>query len=595
MTPELIELKSYLEKLHTEIQRETQRHSGSISSLTSAERFAELRDNFYSTLTTFYEQALNSGRIAELNIPDEFDSTIPTLKLIPKVKNILDVQAVISTARYDGTSVCDALESLHVSTYRGTYKGDEVEIREYFGGSEDYLIQTVRGLVEHYQAFDSPHIQQLFGGAVTRGPSGQLPLRAYLVFSPLEGEPWLDVVKEQRSVELLCHIAEETAKVFQHLKLHRQINWECIRVRPDGSLLVVPTTEGEVFLHDEDVLNPFRFRENFDWPLSELCLLLHESSKQGILIHAIDEIRDHKDPWTKIAVWEIARMIGLRPPEDSMTFGSYPPREWTTDPGRIIRWHDISPAQWHDRHFQIVGELPREAMTQWEREHLTTFVVINAWAQRGNETINYSEQFEGTERCLPPTEDGEWEYMPLEPWEGVKLVDLYFESARLDLMSWRTLKEALVDESQENSLNLDELGIIVRTNASFTIRKCDVPELGTRPLYFYRKPNRVTASPREFWGFYSFNKDPLGPTGLTVRYSGPNNWGRIVSESLPPDPVDYIQTWYEINFEVFTVNMHDDWAALVKNERAKKRYNQGEPFTDSDIELPDADDRMDED
>jgi hypothetical protein len=87
---------------------------------------------------------------------------------------------------------------------------------------------------------------------------------------------------------------------------------------------------------------------------------------------------------------------------------------------------------------------------------------------------------------------------------------------------------------------------VIRTEGSINLYKHDIPELGTRPLYFYRKPNRATASPREFWGFFTFNQDPRGPTGLTVRYSEPFNLGRVVSESLPPDPPDYMLTSVEL-------------------------------------------------
>lgn len=73
------------------------------------------------------------------------------------------------------------------------------------------------------------------------------------------------------------------------------------------------------------------------------------------------------------------------------------------------------------------------------------------------------------------------------------------------------------------------------------IRKENVPELGTRPIYFYRKPD-PTAPPHEFWGFFTFNKDPTGPTGLTVRLTEPEQYGCIFSENATPEMLAKPQT-----------------------------------------------------
>jgi hypothetical protein len=79
-------------------------------------------------------------------------------------------------------------------------------------------------------------------------------------------------------------------------------------------------------------------------------------------------------------------------------------------------------------------------------------------------------------------------------------------------------------------------------NVLIELNRKDVPELGTRPVYFHRRKLSADTTPEQFWGFFSFNQDPFGPTGLTVRLSGESSLkGRIVSESLPPDPPDYKQ------------------------------------------------------
>jgi hypothetical protein len=133
------------------------------------------------------------------------------------------------------------------------------------------------------------------------------------------------------------------------------------------------------------------------------------------------------------------------------------------------------------------------------------------------------------------------------------MLHLAYESTRLDTVKWAEWKPILMSAARRHKLDVKDLGIgryliliapnrqyspespsVTRTNASVTIVKEDIPELGTRPIYFYRKRNWRVATPQEFWGFFTFNKDPNGRTGLHVRVQADGR-ARIVSDYLSPN------------------------------------------------------------
>jgi hypothetical protein len=156
----------------------------------------------------------------------------------------------------------------------------------------------------------------------------------------------------------------------------------------------------------------------------------------------------------------------------------------------------------------------------------------------------------------------------LDPWENLKTLQLSYESTHLDTYSWdmwKAIFRSATKRFKDRELKVENLGISTypipitsngqhlpellpdtRTSVKMNLTKEDVPELGTRPIYFYRKPNWKTATPQEFWGFFTFNKDPTGPTGLHIR-ERPDGCARIVSDSLPSDAPDSPQEEPNIN------------------------------------------------
>ncbi|CAE6524909.1 unnamed protein product [Rhizoctonia solani] len=585
--PEYAHFAQCIENLHTEVQSEL--HAGSARRLETATRL----DGFRMVLTDLLADAIKAGYLVQpkVVVPDEFDSTIRPLKIVNEANGLV-IREHISTRRYDGTPVDDSHVQLHVYTYQAMYNDVPVEVEDYYGGPDDYLIQTLTELVDDYnQRGLNPVLQRLHGGSVFKDQSGRL--HAYLVLSPREGTPWVRLVKAKQSIELLCQVAEKTAIVFKQLKQNKQMNFDDIRVRSDGTLLLVPHTEGDNFLLDEDVFDPSDASEcgeyEIGWPFQDLCQLLHESSKQGLVPKAVAALREHDGTWDQIAVWRVGRDIGLRPPPGSRVFNDYPPRQWTTDPGWIIHWPDPSFMREPDEYFNPVVRLPKSMIEkEYEQQHLTSFMIKVATGKRGDECVNYFDQDRG-ENWFMPTEWNDWECFPLEPWQDVEAITLNYESVRLELVAWEEWKRALKSLAQKKNLHEQDLGVVTRTDVLMTIHKKDIPELGTRPIYFYRRKPGADTSPRQFWGFFTFNQDPLGPTGLTVRCSGPNEWGRIVSESLPPDPPEYEQLSIDLEIEIEYVNMRDDWSVMIEEQKEYNRRHKIKPrYSEEAIEWSDC-------
>ncbi|CAE6499566.1 unnamed protein product [Rhizoctonia solani] len=528
-----------IENLHNEVNNEL--HAIPVRRLDAATRL----DNFNRELTDLLANAIKAGHIVQKRVvvPEEFDRVIPSVSVpisipnglhiniplfqlkIVNERNGLVISEHISTRRYDGTPVDDSRAQLHVYTYQAMYNDAPVEVEDYCGGPDNYLIRTLTELVDNYnQRGLNPVLQQLHGGSVFKDQSGRL--HACLVLSPREGTSWVKLVKAKQSVELLCQVAEKTAIIFKQLKQNKQMN-------------------------DEDIFGPSsigRGREcEIDWPFDGLCRLLHESSKQGLVREAVAALREHDGTWDQIAVWRVSRDIGLRPPPSSKIFNYYPPRHWMMNPGWIIHWPDPSPIPNDPNEcFNPVARLPEWLIEEYEHEHLTSFMITLAMGKRGDECISYFKR-DGHENWLEPAEEKDWECFSLEPWQGVECIRLRYESVRLELVEWAEWRCALEKIAErKKDLPVEDLGVVSRTDVLITIDKMDVPELGTRPIYFYRRKLGADTSPEQFWGFFTFNQDPLGPTGLTVRRSGPNQRGRIVSESLPPDPPGYEQNCIEL-------------------------------------------------
>ncbi|CAE6434294.1 unnamed protein product [Rhizoctonia solani] len=573
-----------IDDLHTQVCNELK------ASLARRFDVASRLDALEEQFTQLIFGAIKTGHLTQPkhNIPDEFDSTIKTLKIVNE-GNGLVIHEHIGTRRYDEWPVNESRSQLHVYTYRAMYNDVPVELEDYYGGPDDYLLRTVTELVDHYnQRGLNPVLQRLYGGSAFKDQAGRLHVG--LVLSPREGTPWVKLVMVKRSVELLCQIAEKTAIIFQQLKHNKQMNFDDIRVRSDGTLLLVPHTEGDNFLLasstlDENVFDPFSGDDyQIGWPLGDLCGLLHESSKQGLVPEAVAALREHDGTWDQIAVWRIARDIGLRPPSDSSVFNCYPPPEWTTDPGWIIHWPN-PPSIWNepDGCFTPVARLDESMIGDYERQHLTSFKFTMATGTRGGELIDYLDASRHEDWLLPAQQD-DWEYFPLEDWQNIETITLMYESVRLEREDWGEWEYALKTTAQETHLRKENLGVVTKTDVLMKIHKNDVPELGTRPVYFHRRRLSADTSPRQFWGFFSFNQDPLGPTGLAVRCSGPNQWGHVASESLPPYPPNYDRNYAGLEINIEHVNMYSNWGAKIQRRREWNRHHKIEPRYSEDLE-----------
>ncbi|KAG8682176.1 hypothetical protein FRC09_016964, partial [Ceratobasidium sp. 395] len=205
MSPTMVEFKANLEALLAQVQRDSSQRSASHFVRTT--RLLEMSDEYERQGIALVEEAIIAGTFSRQTValPEEYDKIIPTLKSLHKGNGLVQ-KSLVGMKRHDGGPVEHApVENLHVMTHQGTYKDTPVEIREYFGGPEDELLQHLKELVRHYETFkDNANLPQLFGGSVDRLPDGKLC--AYLVLSPTDGEPWVDVAKARQSVELLCQV-----------------------------------------------------------------------------------------------------------------------------------------------------------------------------------------------------------------------------------------------------------------------------------------------------------------------------------------------------------------------------------------------------
>ncbi|KAG8703107.1 hypothetical protein FRC09_004349, partial [Ceratobasidium sp. 395] len=364
-------------------------------------------------------------------------------------------------------------------------------------------------------------------------------------------------------------------QAFDYFRIkNRSMNWETIKIRSDGTLLIVPSTQGGNSLLTENVWDPMDLPEDIPWPIQELFQFFQEADRQGITRDAIAVLRAHTGPWDKIAVWKAAKQIDLRPAEDQLPWFTYPPRDWQVHTGMIIAWKHGDTER-----FDQLDMMPRQGLTLHDRAHLRQFLMISAIGKREDGTIvSYWE--DGSENWLKRTPDEEWEYFTLEPWENIEHVSLYYESSRLDIVPWDQWKIILESCAKRRNRELDDLAVVTRLEGGMSLYKRDCPELGTRPLYFFRKSDQTNTTPREFWGFFSFNPDPKGAPGINMRTSE-QGMGRVMSDSVPAGPTSWVQSSFDIEFRIVWVNMKDDWDNKIRYELEQKRLN---PFPMYELE-----------
>ncbi|KAG9105664.1 hypothetical protein FRC07_009133 [Ceratobasidium sp. 392] len=546
MNVTMVEFKTNLESMLAQVRKESRRQPSSYFDSTT--RLLTLIDKYEEQATTLVEEALVSGIFAQQNIvlPEEYDKTIPTLKSLHRGNGLVQ-KGLVRMERYDGGPVEHApAQHLHVTTHQGVYKDTPVEIKEYFGGPEDQLLLHVKELVNHYQTFDKYVDYSWYYELESNDSSSGALLTAYPTVN---------------AVPTLC--SPQLTQVFDYLKIKKQMNWESIRIRSDGTLLIVPSTQGDNFLLSENVWDPESLPPDAPRPIKELCEFLQEADRQGITRDAIAALRAHSGPWDKIAVWKIAKEIDLRPTEQEAECYNYLPRNWKVHAGMIIN------LAYDNKSFKQLDMMPKQGLTQYDRAHLRQFQVIRAFGQATDgTTTTYKNDWD--DGYLKRIHDGEWECIP---WE-----------------QWRIILESC---AKRRNQDIYDLAVITRTEGSFTLRKVNCPKLGTRPLYFFRKPDQVTATPREFWGFFSFNPDPNGPPGISIRVN-PHGKGRLVSDSVEPDPEGWSENTSEVDFSVVWASMREDWDIKIQEELDRKRINPDAMFMEQDITWSDDEDEDDE-
>ncbi|KAG9082169.1 hypothetical protein FS749_007064 [Ceratobasidium sp. UAMH 11750] len=370
----------------------------------NARRVLELDKEYKDQAVVVIEELLIAGALRQQDVdpPEVYDEIIPTLRSVHK-DNGLEYIATLRTYRYDGGPVEHApVQNLHVTTHKGAYRGKLVEIKEYFGGPEGELLQNIQELVEHHQTFDdNANLARLYGGFVRRLPDGKLC--THLVFTPTKGEPWVEVAKAKLSVELLCQVAEGTMDLFDYLKTKRQMNWDSIKIGPDGTLCMDLTTQGDNFLLTEQIWDPIKDHERVPWPIKELFELFQEADRQGITRDAIAALRAHTGPWDQIAVWKVAKQIGLRPAENSLSWRAmYPPRDWQIHAGMIVAWLGDEDVE----EFDQLDMMPEQGLCWFNQKHLRQFLMLNAHGETGDRTLASYRREENWFKCMP---GGEWE------------------------------------------------------------------------------------------------------------------------------------------------------------------------------------------
>ncbi|KAG9126313.1 hypothetical protein FRC07_003968 [Ceratobasidium sp. 392] len=374
------------------------------------------------------------------------------------------------------------------------------------------------------------------------------------------------------------------------------MQWNNVRLRPDGMLFVntmqsdglsfvsllqtlctqlyVPTDQHTlIFLQTERMWDAGGLPKGTPWELlSEVCNVLQVACKQGVTMNAIAALRNHVGIWDIITVWSIAEALGLRP-EGKIGWYEYPPRESRIHEAMIFV---LSPdgTTLH----QYLGMMPQQGLTRYELDRLKKLQVKYAYGKLADgKVVQYVEENK-TEFMRKP--DGIWEYFPLTPWK---------DSNELNSVPWEQWKIILKSCAKRRQLNVNDLAVVVQTSACFTLHKHHCPELGTRPVYFFRKPNRSTATPREFWGFFSLDPDPNGATGISVRHDA-DGLGCLVSNSVAANlnvksssALVHGLEGPEISFTAHWATTRNSWSEKIQEELESRRPKFQTLFSEDQI------------
>ncbi|KAG8703108.1 hypothetical protein FRC09_004350 [Ceratobasidium sp. 395] len=233
--------------------------------------------------------------------------------------------------------------------------------------------------------------------------------------------------------------------------------------------------------------------------------------------------------------------------------------------------------------------MPRQGMSKHDVERLGKLRIECAYGTMSNgATVQYMQCGQHKVNFMPYP-NGEWEYFPLYPWEGVSHIRLGYTSKGLSCWSWQQWRIILKAFAERKEEDVDDLAVVTQIQAYFNLHKRHCPELGLQPIYFFRKPNPKTATQHEFWGFFSFNPDPTGPAGISFRWDIDSH-GCLVSDSIPLNAplqsaleedsgVDSL----EIYFSVDWLTTKDDWHNRIRTVLEQKKVKLDAQFDEDDI------------
>ncbi|KAG8745091.1 hypothetical protein FRC12_014661 [Ceratobasidium sp. 428] len=276
-----------------------------------------------------------------------------------------------------------------------------------------------------------------------------------------------------------------------------------VRIRPDGKVVAIRKHPNNPLIFTEVPENPERVSGDTEWPVKELCEILELAHAQDLTCDAIQELNKHRGSLDEIDVFTIANMIGLRP--DSRTFGWRQYQSLNDSPihdGTIFNVLSYSGGCLLNKQ---LGMMPRQGMSKHDVERLGKLRIECAYGTMSNGTTVQYMQCGQHKVSFMPYPNGEWEYFPLYPWEGVSHIRLGYTSRGLSCWSWQQWRIILKAFAERKEEDVDDLAVVTQIQAYFNLHKRHCPELGLQPIYFFRKPNPKTATQREFWGFFSFS------------------------------------------------------------------------------------------
>ncbi|KAG9126314.1 hypothetical protein FRC07_003969 [Ceratobasidium sp. 392] len=341
-----------------------------------------------------------------------------------------------------------------------------------------------------------------------------------------------------------------------------EVNYDNIRIRADGQFVIVQKQNNGLFSERDWEPELVEDRFNIEFPRLALCGVLELAHRQGKTEDTIAALRKRSGGlYETVSFWMIAKSMGLRPGSEGIRCNCYPSRNYQAHEGTIFKTTPNGGSL-----LQPLDMMPRQGLTRSDAEHLGQLQVEHAYGTAGQTKINYKDCGGHTVyfmRCP----NSEWEYFPLYPWEGVETLSIAYQSNELDSVPWEQWKVILKACARRRNQNIDELAVVTQIEGVFRLCKRNCPELGTRPIYFFRNPNIATATPREFWGFFSFNTNPNGPTGISVR-RGPDGKSHLVSDwivGIPPEPRSNERPELsDIVCSIMWVSMQQDWHNMIR-------------------------------